>query len=71
MLPHQWKNSTDDNSSFATYTSVRGDLKAIESNSFKTTSEFAGLLPTFALPTDSQFDGEALLGYLNFIRRCN
>ena len=65
MLPHQWKNSTDDNSSFATYTSVRGDLKAIESNSFKTTSEFAGLLPTFALPTDSQFDGEALLGYLN------
>ena len=65
MLPHQWKNSTDDNSSFATYTSVRGDLKAIESNSFKTTSEFAGLLPTFALPADSQFDGEALLGYLN------
>ena len=65
MLPHQWKNSTDDNGSFATYTSVRGDLKAIESNSFKTTSEFAGLLPTFALPTDSQFDGEALLGYLN------
>ena len=65
MLPHQWKNSTDYNSSFATYTSVRGDLKAIESNSFKTTSEFAGLLPTFALPADSQFDGEALLGYLN------
>ena len=65
MLPHQWKNSTDDNGSFATYTSVRGDMKAIEGNSFKTVSDFAGLLPTFALPTDSDFDGEALLGYLN------
>ena len=65
MLPHQWKNSTDDNASFATYTSVRGDMKAIEGNSFKTVSEFAGLLPTFALPTGSDFDGEALLGYLN------
>lgn len=65
MLPHQWKHSTDDNGSFATYTSVRGDMKAIEGNSFKTVSEFAGLLPTFALPTDSDFDGEALLGYLN------
>ena len=65
MLPHQWKNSTDDNGSFATYTSVRGDMKAIEGNSFKTVSEFAGLLPTFALPTGSDFDGEAILGYLN------
>ena len=27
MLPHQWKNSTDDNSSFATYTSVRDNMK--------------------------------------------
>ena len=65
MLPHQWKNSIDDNGSFATYTSVRGDMKAIEGNSFKTVSDFAGLLPTFALPTNSDFDGEALLGYLN------
>ena len=65
MLPHQWKNSTDDNGSFATYKSVRGDMKAIEGNSFKTVSEFAGLLPTFAMPTGSDFDGEALLGYLN------
>lgn len=65
MLPHQWKNSTDDDNSFATYPSVRGDMKAIEGNSFKTVSEFAGLLPTFALPTGSDFDGEALLGYLN------
>ena len=65
MLPHQWKNSTDDNSAFTTYTSVRGDLKTIEGNSFKTVSDFAGLLPTFALPTNAEFDGEALLGYLN------
>ena len=65
MLPHQWKNSSDDNGTFTTYTSVRGKLKAIESNSFKTASEFAGLLPTFALPTNSEFDGDAVLGYLN------
>ena len=65
MLPHQWKNSTDDNASFGTYTSVRGDMKAIEGNSFKTVSDFAGLVPTFSLPTNSEFDGEALLGYLN------
>ncbi len=44
MLPHQWKNSTDDDKAFATYSSVRGDLKTIEGLSFKTVSEFAGLL---------------------------
>ncbi len=65
MLPHQWKNSTNDDSAFTTYTSVRGDLKTIEGNSFKTVSDFAGLLPTFALPRNSSFDGEALIGYLN------
>ena len=65
MLPHQWKNSTDDNKAFATYSSVRGDLKTIEGLSFTTVSEFAGLLPTFALPTNAEFDGEAVLGYLN------
>ncbi len=65
MLPHQWKNSTSDDNAFTTYSSVRGDLKTIEGNSFKTVSDFAGLLPTFALPTNAEFDGEALLGYLN------
>ena len=65
MLPHQWKNSTDDDKAFATYSSVRGDLKTIEGLSFTTVSEFAGLLPTFALPTNAEFDGEAVLGYLN------
>ncbi len=65
MLPHQWKNSSDDNGAFSTYTSVRGDMKVIEGNSFKTVSDFAGLLPTFALPENAEFDGEAVLGYLN------
>lgn len=65
MLPHQWKNSTNDDSAFATYTSVRGDLKTIEGLSFSTVSTFAGILPTFALPTNAEFDGEALVGYLN------
>ena len=62
MLPHQWKNSTDDNNAFTTYTSVRGDLKTIISNKFTTRKTFAVLLPTFALPTNEEFDGEAVLG---------
>ncbi|MCR5738094.1 MAG: discoidin domain-containing protein [Eubacterium sp.] len=65
MLPHQWKNSNDDNNAFTTYTSVRGDLKTVNSNSFATVSDFAGLLPTFALPRNAEFDGEAVLGYLS------
>ena len=64
MLPHQWKNSTDDDKAFATYSSVRGDLKTIEGLSFKTVSEFAGLLPTFALPTNAEL-WRGSLGYLN------
>ncbi len=65
MLPHQWKNSNADNNSFATYKSIRGDMKAIEANSFSTVSKFAGLLPTFAMPKNAEFDGEAVQGYLD------
>lgn len=69
MLPHQWKNSSDDEGAFATYPSVRGDMKAIESNSFSTLSDFSGLVPTFAKPGGTKegnttFDSEAVLGYL-------
>ena len=64
MLPHQWKNSTDDNNAFTTYTSVRGDLKTIISNKFTTTKTFAGLLPTFAIPSGSDFDSEEAQMYL-------
>lgn len=69
MLPHQWKNSTDDDNSFATYPSVRGDMKAITSNAFSTVSDFSGLIPTFAKPSGTEtgnttFDSGAVLGYL-------
>ena len=64
MLPHQWKNSTDDNNALTTYTSVRGDLKTIISNKFTTTKTFAGLLPTFAIPSGSDFDSEEAQMYL-------
>lgn len=65
MLPHQWKNSTNDNSAFTTYTSVRGDLKAVTTNQFSTSATFAGLLPTFATPGNSEFNSEELILYLN------
>ncbi|MCR5836754.1 MAG: discoidin domain-containing protein [Lachnospiraceae bacterium] len=65
MLPHQWKHSTDDNGSFATFTSVRGDMKAVVKNQFQTSATFAGLLPTFATPSNNDFDSQALLAYLS------
>ncbi len=64
LLPHQWKHSSDDNGSFATYTSVRGDMKAVTKNQFETSNTFAGLLPAFALPKNAEFDRTALLTYL-------
>ena len=64
MLPHQWKKSSDDDRSIGIYTSVRGDLKAVEGNHFATSETFEGLLPTFAMPDNEEFDSEALLTYL-------
>lgn len=65
MLPHQWKKSTDDNNAKYTYTSVRGDMKCIVSNKFSTTDKFAGIIPTFATPTNEEFDGAKIEEYLN------
>lgn len=67
LFPHQWKHSTDANSPAATYTSVRGDMKAIWSNTFDTTQQFAGLLPTFAMPDSDMFDRDEMVEYLNAV----
>ncbi len=64
LFPHQWKYSSNASSPVAVYTSVRGDMKAIWSNSFETTQQFGGILPTFARPDSEAFDSKACITYL-------
>lgn len=64
MLPHHWKKSLADDESIGTYTSVRGDLKAVPTNHFTTSETFMGLLPTFSLPDNQEFDSTELRTYL-------
>lgn len=69
MFPHQWKHSSDNSKMFATYTSTRGDMHAIVSNKFTTTEKFAGILPTFALPQNSEFKSDKAIEYLNVLEK--
>ncbi|MEM6800839.1 MAG: glycosyl hydrolase [Bacteroidota bacterium] len=48
LLPHQWNNLASGSPSFTsyTYTTVRGELKMMESNSFQVANTFHGILPT-------------------------
>lgn len=64
LFPHQWKCSNDASDPVAVYTSVRGDMKAIWANSFATTQQFGGILPTFARPDSEAFDSKACITYL-------
>ena len=71
MMPHQWKYSSKNGSEFAIYPSVRGDMKAIQSNEFTTVSDFSGLIAVFAKPNgekdangEATFDTEAVSRYL-------
>lgn len=64
LLPHQWKKSQDDEANIGIYSSVRGDMKAIVSNVFHTSETFLGLLPTFAMPSNEEFNSEEANAYL-------
>lgn len=48
LLPHQWDNLANDSATpnQDTYSSVRGDLKMLDGNSFSTANTFYGILPT-------------------------
>jgi endoglucanase Acf2 len=48
LLPHQWANlsSSSPQPSGHTYSTVRGDLKTLEGNSFSVSNSFHGILPT-------------------------
>ena len=51
LLPHQWNNLSFDspNSFRQSYQTVRGELKTIGENYFKTENKFIGILPTLPL----------------------
>ena len=67
MFPHQWKHSTDDEGekTVATYPSIRGNMKSVWANTYSTTQQFSGLLPTFAKSNSSMFDSGEMIDYLN------
>ena len=65
LFPHQWKHSTAADSPVATYTSIRGNMKSIWANTYSTTQQFSGLLPTFAKPDSDMMDTEEMIDYLN------
>ncbi len=48
LLPHQWYNTSSNApvNSVYSYTSVRGELKMLEGNSFEVENTFKGILPT-------------------------
>jgi len=48
LLPHQWNNLSNDspNPDGYSYESVRGELKTLSGNYFKTENKFNGILPT-------------------------
>ena len=48
LLPHQWNNLSIDSPqpNGASYQTVRGELKILEDNYFKTQNKFVGILPT-------------------------
>ena len=65
LFPHQWKHSSAANNPAATYTSVRGNMKSIWANTFSTTQQFSGLIPTFAKPDSEMFNSSEMIDYLN------
>ena len=60
LLPHQWDHLSSGSASpnFETYSSVRGDLKMLQGNTFSVENTFSGILPTlpFLSPYSNSFD---------------
>lgn len=65
LFPHQWKHTNAADTPYATYPSIRGDMKSIWANEYKTTQQFSGLLPTFAKSNSSMFNSSEMIEYLN------
>lgn len=65
LLPHQWANLANDSATpnKETYSSIRGDLKMMEGNSFAVENSFKGVLPT--LPYLANYSASFLPGELS------
>ncbi|WP_281613458.1 Ig-like domain-containing protein [Flammeovirga sp. SubArs3] len=65
LLPHQWANLSDASTTPGSiaYTTVRGELKMIEGNTFQVENTFRGILPTLPYVNNNSesFDVSALL----------
>ncbi len=66
LLPHQYKIS-DTPLTNIVYSSVRGDMKLCEGNSFRTTDTFYGIVPQFTTPTNSEYDNALMIEYLDLL----
>lgn len=62
LYRHQWINSPTPTTSY-TYTSPRGEMKVVDSNTFSTDMRFNGVLP--ALPNAGTYNQAQLYGYVN------
>ncbi len=69
MMSHQWKYSDSQyekvNNKALTYTSVRGDLRIHNGNSFSYSQKFNGVIPQYTTPDESDsYDKEWMYAYL-------
>lgn len=70
MMPHQWKYSSASYAKVSeeealTYTSVRGDLRIHEGNSFSYSQKFNGVIPQYTTPDESSsYNSDWMYAYL-------
>lgn len=72
LLPHQWSHlgATSPTPNMDTYTSVRGDLKMLDGNSFFVENTFYGILPTlpYLANYSNSFNPSSLATKINLIK---
>lgn len=83
LLPHQWKKLVDEKGNrinkntlnIGSYTTARGNLKLRIGNVFYTRDKFLGIMPTLAIPQNTEsenpeeqvYDSSVLMNYLNLL----
>ncbi len=64
LLPHHYQNSEQTLLNYE-FETIRGHLKLMQGNQFKTTLSFNGLLPAMTLPKNSEFSTSDMTDYLS------
>lgn len=69
LLPHQSKYINDASNLLSTnsYRSIRGIMRLLKSNTFDTSMSFNGVLPSFTLPSNSEFSNSRINDYLKML----